>query len=304
MPASARRSRPQSDGPFTGLVLANEVADALPVHRVVQRGAELLEVRVGLDGDRFVDVETAPSTPDLFVRLAAEGVTLADGQRGEICLALDDWLAEASPASSAASRSSSTTAIPPPSCTTRSAAATARCGRYVRHTVHDDPYAHVGRQDLTAHVDVDAVVRAATDAGLAHLGTTTQAEFLVGLGMDEHLRAIQTDPATTMEAYLAVRSSVMRLLDPAATGRLPGHGLRTRLAGCAGRSRRPSACRFRLPGEVALTNHGRSSPRPIRHGGLQHLHPSPQTGPTSWGRAGWAWTNEDGKENARPSPSS
>ena len=90
---------------------------------------------------------------------------------------------------------------------------------YVRHTVHDDPYAHVGRQDLTAHVDVDAVVRAADRAGLAHLGTTTQAEFLVGLGMDEHLRAIQTDPATTMESYLAVRSSVMRLLDPAATGR-------------------------------------------------------------------------------------
>ena len=56
-------------------------------------------------------------------------------------------------------------------------------------------------------------------AVLDHLGTTTQAEFLVGLGMDEHLRAIQTDPATTMEAYLAVRSSVMRLLDPAATGR-------------------------------------------------------------------------------------
>jgi SAM-dependent MidA family methyltransferase len=90
---------------------------------------------------------------------------------------------------------------------------------YVRHTVHDDPYVHIGRQDLTAHVDVDAVVRAATDAGLAHLGTTTQAEFLVGLGMDEHLRAIQTDPTTTMESYLAVRSSVMRLLDPAATGR-------------------------------------------------------------------------------------
>ena len=78
---------------------------------------------------------------------------------------------------------------------------------------------HVGRQDLTAHVDVDAVVRAAVAAGLTHLGTTTQAEFLVGLGMDERLRAIQTDPATTMESYLAVRSAVMRLLDPAATGR-------------------------------------------------------------------------------------
>ena len=68
-------------------------------------------------------------------------------------------------------------------------------------------------------MDVDAVVRAADAAGLTHLGTTTQAEFLVGLGMGERLRAIQADPTTTMEAYLAVRSAVMRLLDPAATGR-------------------------------------------------------------------------------------
>jgi SAM-dependent MidA family methyltransferase len=207
------------DVPFTGLVLANEVADALPVHRVVQRGTDLLEVRVGLDGTRFVDVETAPSTPDLFVRLAAEGVSLVDGQRGEICLALDGWVAGAT-----AGLERGVVLLIDYGCPAaelydpiRRRDGTLRA--YVRHTVHDDPYAHTGRQDLTAHVDVDAVVRAAADAGLAHLGTTTQAEFLVGLGMDEHLRAIQTDPATTMESYLAVRSSVMRLLDPAAMGR-------------------------------------------------------------------------------------
>jgi SAM-dependent MidA family methyltransferase len=66
---------------------------------------------------------------------------------------------------------------------------------------------------------VNAVERAAERAGLVHLGTTTQAEFLVGLGIEDLLRAIQADPATTLEAYLAVRSGIMRLLDPAATGR-------------------------------------------------------------------------------------
>ena len=207
------------DAPFSGLLLANEVADALPVHRVVQRGAELLEVRVGLDGTRFVDVETAPSTPGLFVRLAAEGVTLADGQRGEICLALDGWLRDATAPLARGIALLIDYGYPATELYDQSRRRDGTLRAYVRHTVHDDPYIHVGRQDLTAHVDVDAVVRAASDAGLTHLGTTTQAEFLVGLGMDEHLRAIQTDPATTMEAYLAVRSSVMRLLDPAATGR-------------------------------------------------------------------------------------
>jgi len=90
---------------------------------------------------------------------------------------------------------------------------------YLQQRVHDDPYRHVGRQDLTAHVDVSAVERAATGAGLVHLGTTTQAEFLVGAGTQELLQEIQADPATALEDYLAVRSSVMRLLDPAAMGR-------------------------------------------------------------------------------------
>src|SRR4029453_15421475 len=67
---------------------------------------------------------------------------------------------------------------------------------YLRHRVHDDPYAHVGRQDLTAHVDVTAVERAAFAAGLTHLGTTTQAEFLVSLCTEELLRAIHADPPT------------------------------------------------------------------------------------------------------------
>ena len=61
--------------------------------------------------------------------------------------------------------------------------------------------------------------RAAADAGLDHLGTTTQAEYLVGLGTESLLQAIQADPATTIEGYLAVRSALMRLLDPSAMGR-------------------------------------------------------------------------------------
>jgi SAM-dependent MidA family methyltransferase len=90
---------------------------------------------------------------------------------------------------------------------------------YLRHRVHDDPYAHVGRQDLTAHVDVTAVEQALVDVGLEHLGTTTQAAFLVALGIEDRLRAVQSDPATTIEAYLELRSALVRMLDPGAMGR-------------------------------------------------------------------------------------
>ena len=71
---------------------------------------------------------------------------------------------------------------------------------YLRHQVHDDPYRAIGRQDLTAHVDVSAVERAATAAGLVHLGTTTQAAFLDRLGAGEILVGYQSGPTATLRS--------------------------------------------------------------------------------------------------------
>jgi SAM-dependent MidA family methyltransferase len=216
----ARLTVPVStDRPVDGFFLANEVLDALPTHRVVQRAGELREILVGSREGELVDVEADLSTPGLVRRLADDGVSLADGQRGEICLAIDAWIVSA-----AASLGRGVVMLIDYGYTAaelydpiRRRDGTLRA--YLRHRVHDDPYLHVGRQDLTAHVDVTAVERAASVGGLTHLGTTTQAEFLVGLGTEDLLHAIQADPATTLEDYLAVRSALVRLLDPAAMGR-------------------------------------------------------------------------------------
>ncbi len=207
------------DRPFEGVVLANEVLDALPVHRVGVREGRLLERFVDVGTEGFVDAWGEPSTPALAARLAVEAIELAEGQSAEICLTIDAWLAGAvrdlergqlllidygAPASE----------LYDPA---RRPFGTLRA--YVRHRVHDDVYRHVGRQDLTAHVDVTAVSAAAEAAGLVPLGITTQAEFLAGAGVEQLLRDVQADPATTLEAYVELRAGLMRLLDPAATGR-------------------------------------------------------------------------------------
>ena len=214
--ALARTADPP--GPITGVVLANEVLDALPVHRVVLRGGRLHELFVEWRDGGFQELEGDPSTPALAERLEAEAVQLREGQRAEICLALDRWVADAAaglergllllvdygyPASELYGP--------------RRLAGTLMA--YVAHRAHDDPWINVGRQDLTAHVDVTAVERAAASAGLDRLGVTTQAELLVGLGVQTLLQEAQADPAMTLERYVALRSGLMRLLDPAATGR-------------------------------------------------------------------------------------
>jgi SAM-dependent MidA family methyltransferase len=210
---------PGTATPIVGVVIANEVLDALPTHRVVGRGGRLREVMVGWQDGRFVDVEAEPSTPALEARLAADGIVLADGQRAEICLELDAWMAHAAAGLDRGILLIVDYGHPAADLYDPVRRRDGTLRAYVRHTVHHDPYAHVGRQDLTAHVDVTAVEAAARAVGLAHLGTTTQGEFLAGLGAGEALQAIGTDPATTMEDYLTARSALLRMIDPAAMGR-------------------------------------------------------------------------------------
>ena len=202
-----------------GVVVANEVLDALPVHRVRQRGTlRELAVQVGADG-RLTEIEIDPTTPALAARLFDEGIELADGQTAEIALGLDTWIGDVAAAFGRGlliliDYGAKAAELYDP---IRRRDGTLQA--YVRHTISDDSYRFVGRQDLTAHVDVTAVQRAAETAGLTTLGVTTQAEALMALGVEDRLREIQADPATTMEAYTLLRASLLRLLDPAAMGR-------------------------------------------------------------------------------------
>jgi len=240
-----------ADAAVTGLVLANEVLDALPVHRVRGRadgGIEELFVTVDDAGPAFSEVAGPPSTPALAARLAGEGISLRPGQQAEISLALDGWIAEAA----RGLRHGLVLLIDygHPAVVLYDGVRRPRGTllAYRRHRAVDDPLANVGRQDLTAHVDVTAVEAAAVRAGLVPLGITTQAELLASLGVEELLGGLRDDPTATLEGYLAARSALLRMLDPAAMGRFQVMAFGRRLApGTALR-----AFSFRLPRRAAV----------------------------------------------------
>jgi SAM-dependent MidA family methyltransferase len=161
----------------------------------------------------FAEVAAEPSSPAIAATLEADGVALRDGQLAEVRPRLEDWAAEATrdlergvllvidyghPAG----------ALYGP----RRMAGTLLA--YRDHRAVDDPFDAIGRQDLTAHVDLTALERGARAAGLIDLGQTSQAEFLVGLGLGDLLGRMGLDPATDGAAYALARSSVVRMLDP------------------------------------------------------------------------------------------
>jgi SAM-dependent MidA family methyltransferase len=200
-----------------GFVLANEYLDAFPVHRVEGSTDGLREVFVDWVDGRLVEQPGPASTPRLAEQLAAENVELEPGQRGEIALGIDDWLADVG----RWLRSGAIVIIDyghdAPDLYGRHRRAGTLLG-YVDHRVVDDPLVAIGRQDLTAHIDFTAVERAAAGAGFDNLGLTTQARFLMNLGLEDLLERARSNPDQTLGQYVELRSGVVRLLDPRHTG--------------------------------------------------------------------------------------
>jgi SAM-dependent MidA family methyltransferase len=86
---------------------------------------------------------------------------------------------------------------------------------HYRHRAHDDPLVLIGLQDITASVDFTAVAEAALDAGLAVAGYTTQAHFLIGSGLDQ---LVADSDATDMRAHLELARQVKLLTLPGEMG--------------------------------------------------------------------------------------
>jgi SAM-dependent MidA family methyltransferase len=195
------------------LVLANEYLDALPVHRLRQVGG-LREAWVGWHGGWFTEILAELSDSALEAYLVAAGIELREGQRAEICLAAPRWVTEVA----GTLREGGLLLVIDYGHEAAELYGPRRMAgsllTYREHAVADDPFLAVGRSDITAHVDVSALRRAADDAGLAHLGQTTQAHFLVGLGLGELLAALGREPATGPSEYVDARSAVARFLDP------------------------------------------------------------------------------------------
>jgi SAM-dependent MidA family methyltransferase len=197
--------------PLRGVMLANEVLDALPCDRFAIRNESIqaLGVRVSENG---TFVELAQPAGDALADAVNELPALPEGYQSEICLRVAPWIAGVAPCLEQGVILLFDYGLPrahyyhP-----QRDRGTLRC--HFKQLVHDDPFVNVGIQDITAWVDFTRVADAALAAGLDVPGFATQAAFLLANGID---RLIE-DAADAVER--ARRASEARqLLMPAEMG--------------------------------------------------------------------------------------
>jgi SAM-dependent MidA family methyltransferase len=206
--------------PITGVVLANEVADAFPVHRLVMRSGEPRERFVTWRDGWFAEIEVAPAAEalDAFAALRAEGIHFGEGDAVDVSPAAATWFATA-----CRGLERGYAIVIDYGYAAKELYKEHRLEGTVRgyygHTVIDNPYVRIGEQDLTAHVDFTALQRAGESAGMALAGLTTQGAFLASLGLGDLLVQLQQDETASVADYLAAQAAVFRLIDPGGLGR-------------------------------------------------------------------------------------
>jgi SAM-dependent MidA family methyltransferase len=173
---------------FEGVLVANELLDAFPMHAVVMRAGGLREVYVDCRDDRLVTREGTLSTPELGLHLDRLGIALEPGWRAEINLRAISWVQDA-----ARRLSRGFMILIDYGHEARELYSATHSGgtltTFARHMTEGPvPDAErpawvtsPGEQDITAHVDFTSLRQTAEAEGLTTLGYLDQTYFLLGL---------------------------------------------------------------------------------------------------------------------------
>ncbi|MFL6623922.1 MAG: class I SAM-dependent methyltransferase [Sulfurifustis sp.] len=198
---------------FRGVVLANELLDALPVDRFKVEADGIRELRVTSGENGFAWTE-APAPPATQERIGPQ--RLAPGYESEIGFAAEAWVRSVAEILDSGVLLLIDYGFPRAEFyhPDRSAG-TLMC--HYRHRAHTDPLTLVGLQDITAHVDFTAIAEAGGEAGLDLLGYTSQAAFLLGAGIAQIAAASDPNDA---RAHLSLTAQIKKLTLPHEMGEL------------------------------------------------------------------------------------
>jgi SAM-dependent MidA family methyltransferase len=205
---------------FNGVVLANEVLDAMPVELVVKTRDGWRRQMVTVENGRFayVQQELDASLAAQLARQVPHADSLAEGYLTELHPVACGFMGSLARMFANGKGAAILLDYGFPA---HEYYVDARVGGtlmcHYRHHAHPEPFFLPGLQDITAHVEFTTMALAAQDAGLEVLGYMSQAGFLLGCGIGELL--LRLDPEDPVR-YLPQSKAVQKLVSPAEMGEL------------------------------------------------------------------------------------
>ena len=207
-----------SERSVRGCFLSNELFDAFPVHRVVVRGGRLQELFVEVVSGRLQEREGELSTPGIAEYFQRLGFLPPEGCQAEVNLEALTWMRHLAQRLDTGAVLTLDYGYPAEEMfSSKHCGGTLLC--FYRHSLNSDPFARVGRQDITTHVDFTSLAHAGEQEGLSTVGLTTQRSFLAALGMERYL-ALLPQLGLSSREFEANRIAIGELLDPRGLGRV------------------------------------------------------------------------------------
>lgn len=204
--------------PGPGCLLSNELFDSLPVELVSVQHGRLMQAYVVEEAGVF-SFDWRPASGPLATRLREQQIRLAEGQRAEVCLKLDNVVDAMNESLLRGYFLALDYGYPAP----RLYASWRKAGTlmtFSRQTAGTDPLVRPGRQDITSHVDFTALTRAGIRFGWRTVGFTSQAAFLHGLGAGQAARELLRLRPDAAEKAASLHRGVEQLTDAAGLGRI------------------------------------------------------------------------------------
>jgi SAM-dependent MidA family methyltransferase len=189
------------------------------VHRIVHQDGQLRELCVTYNDGRFDYVVAPLSTPRIEAYFSGLGVRPGADCAAEVNLHAIDWMTDVATRLRRGFVVTFDYGYPAEELYAPwRKDGTLLC--FYRHNASSDPFARIGKQDMTSHVDFTSLTRAADAHGLEVAGFTTQSRFLASLGVGEAVEAVARESPDALEEYYARRRAVQELIDPAGLGRI------------------------------------------------------------------------------------
>lgn len=192
---------------LSGCLFSNELLDAFPVHLVVMSD-DLQEVYVDVDGARLVEERRPVSCKDLLDYVDEFDLRLHPGYRTEINLKMRPWLSEITRKLSHGFLLTIDYGYSAREYyNEKRVRGTLLC--YHQHQLNENPYDHIGEQDITAHVNFSALKKWGEDLGLKTLGYAPQGAFLTAAGLDEAITELYADSPDYLSEILKIKGLIL-----------------------------------------------------------------------------------------------